>query len=135
MRDAAVPPDRGTSSTTRPLPGTLTSRSPSGVQAPIRAPGTRAHTRAVHPSGTFSRRGTENALPPSPGGTTRFVHDPAANPGTAAEPGVAGTAAGRADPPQAAVTNPAHATSTRQPERIRPVHHPRVAKSHRGREL
>ena len=51
--------------------------------------------------------------------------------------GVAGADAaadGRADPAQAAVTNPAHTTSASQPERIRPVHHPHAAKSHRNGE-
>ena len=48
--------------------------------------------------------------------------------------GVAGTAAGRAGPWHAAVTSPAPTTSAIQPERIRPVHHSRSAKSYRNYE-
>jgi hypothetical protein len=53
----------------------LTKRSPSGVQASIRASFTRAHTRAVHPAGTVSWRGVDSAPPPSPAGTTRVVFE------------------------------------------------------------
>ena len=53
--------------------GVLTRRSPCGVHASIRASGTRAHTRAVQPDGTVSRRGVDSAPPPSPAGTTRVV--------------------------------------------------------------
>src|SRR5271154_7055706 len=51
--------------------GSLTRRSPSGVHASIRAPGTRAQTRAVQPTGTVR----VCAAPPSPAGTTRGVAD------------------------------------------------------------
>jgi hypothetical protein len=74
----AVPPGPGMSSATRPAPGWLTSRSPPGVQASIRAPGTRAHTRAVQPAGTWSVRGTASAPPPSPGGTDSTTAERAA---------------------------------------------------------
>src|ERR1700677_5251640 len=74
-REVAVPREPGRSSTICPFPGTLTSRSPSGVHASIRAPSTRAHTRAVHPAGTVSVLGTDIAPPPSPGGTTRRTVD------------------------------------------------------------
>src|SRR6185437_14083408 len=104
----------GFSSTMRPLAGSLTSRSPSGVQASIRAPGTLAHTRAVHPVGTNTFRGVANGPPPRPGGTTRVTPDRAAAAvldGTA--PGVAErpAATGLADPSQA-VTARATATAS-----------------------
>ena len=69
----AVPAASGRSSTTLPLAGWLTRRSPSGVQASIRASGTRAHTRAVQPACTVSVCGADSAPPPSPAGTTSVV--------------------------------------------------------------
>src|SRR5579863_7104723 len=65
----------GFSSTMRRPAGSLTSRSPSGVQASIRAPGTLAHTRAVHPVGTNTFRCVANGPPPRPGGTARVTLD------------------------------------------------------------
>src|SRR5580693_8329048 len=67
----AVPAPSGRSSMILPPPGSLTRRSPSGVHASIRAPGTRAQTRAVQPTGTVR----VCAAPPSPAGTTRGVAD------------------------------------------------------------
>src|SRR5450755_934648 len=68
-----------------PLSGTLTRRSPSGVQASIRASGTRAHTRAVQPDGTVRRCGVDSAPPPSPAGTTRVVVESACGGSVAAD--------------------------------------------------
>ena len=74
MRGAAVPPTRA-SAPRRAHAGLADQQIALGVHASIRAPGTRAHTRAVHPGGTISVRGVENAPPPSPGGMTRSTHD------------------------------------------------------------
>ncbi|OJU82599.1 MAG: hypothetical protein BGO11_13670 [Solirubrobacterales bacterium 70-9] len=63
---ATLPP---VSSSTIPLPGSLTSRFPSGVTAIIRAPSGRAQTLAVQPFGTSSWCGEERVPPSSPGGT------------------------------------------------------------------
>src|ERR1700722_4536402 len=68
-----------------PLSGTLTRRSSSGVQASIRASGTRAHTRAVQPDGTVRRCGVDSAPPPSPAGTTRVVVESACGGAAAAD--------------------------------------------------
>jgi hypothetical protein len=86
----------GLSSTMRPLAGSLTSKSPSGVQVSIRASGTLAQTRAVHPVGTFTVRGAANAPPPRPGGTTRATLAPAA--GAVLGAAVPEVLAGRAPP-------------------------------------
>ena len=56
---------------TRPVSGTLTSRSPPGVHAYIRALGSRAHTSAVQPAGTRSVRRVAKDPPPLPAGTVR----------------------------------------------------------------
>src|SRR5206468_2452439 len=99
----------GFSSTMRPLAGSLTSRSPSGVQASMRAPGTLAQTRAVHPVGTNIFRGVTSAPPPRPGGTTRMILDrPGAAVLDAAVPAVAEGRAppGFADRAQAATARP-----------------------------
>ena len=69
----AVPAASGRSSMILPSSGALTRRSPSGVQASIRASGTRAHTRAVQPDGTVSVCVVDSAPPPSPAGTTSGV--------------------------------------------------------------
>ena len=58
-----------------PPSGSLTRRSPPGVQASIRASGTRAHTRAVQSAGTVSVCGLDSAPLPSPAGTARGVAD------------------------------------------------------------
>jgi hypothetical protein len=56
----------------------------------MRAPGTSAHTCAVHPGGTRSVRGVANAPPPRPAGTARRTEADAAT-------GRAGLAAADAD--------------------------------------
>src|SRR5690349_11920177 len=98
----------------RPRPGWLTSRSPSGVQVSIRALGTRAHTRAVHPGGTVTVRGVANTPPPSPGGMTRSTLDRAAAGGTVVVAGAeAGAGGGAAGPQQATAIRPAPMTARR----------------------
>src|SRR6202042_831790 len=71
----AVPAAPGRSSTIFPSPGALTRRSPSGVQASILAPGTRAHTRAVQPAGTVRLWVVDSAPPRSGAGTMSGVLD------------------------------------------------------------
>ena len=114
-----------------------------GVQASIRAPGTRAQTRpSTRPAPSAPRHGErpaalarrDNQINPRLSRHRRGGRVAGTAAGAAEVAGVAGTAPGRAGPSHAAVTNPAHTTSARQPERIRPVHHPRTAKSHRNGE-
>src|SRR6202034_1908024 len=71
----AVPAASGRSSMILPSPGALTRRSPPGVQVSIRAPGTRAQTRAVQPAGTVSVCVVDRAPPLSPAGTVSGVLD------------------------------------------------------------
>src|SRR6185437_7469345 len=71
----AVPDLPGCSSLIRPRLGWLTSRSPAGVHASIRASGTRAQTWAVQPDGTVSARGVDSAPPFSPAGTASVTGD------------------------------------------------------------
>src|ERR1700760_5171614 len=65
----AVPWPFGRSSVTVPSLGWLTSRSPCGVQASMRASGTLAQTEADQPRGRVRVRAVENAPPPRPAGT------------------------------------------------------------------
>src|ERR1700688_3983646 len=65
---------------TSSVAGTLTSRSPPGAHASIRAAGTRAHTSAVHPAGTISVRRIDSDPPPLPAGTVRATPAPPAPP-------------------------------------------------------
>src|ERR1700734_3249329 len=78
VRGAGGWPGRGVSATTRPLPGSPTSRAPWRVQASMRAPGTRAPACAVHPGGTRSVRAVANAPRPGPAATTRRTETDAA---------------------------------------------------------
>src|SRR6185437_7680526 len=71
----AVPDLPGCSSLTRPRLGWLTSRSPAGVHASIRASGTRAQAWAVQPAGMVSVRGVDSAPPFSPAGTASVTAD------------------------------------------------------------
>jgi len=85
-----------------PPPGSLTSGSPQGVHVSIRAPGTRAHTRAVQPAGTISVCGADSAPPPSPAGPASSVAElPAgtATADTAGDPDDADAGADRAAVP------------------------------------
>jgi hypothetical protein len=81
------------------------------VQASIRAPGTRAHTRAVQPDGTVSRRGVDSTPPPSPAGTTSFVvesadtEDGAADEASAAKDGTGAAHTAAAATAAAAASN------------------------------
>ena len=100
----AVPAASGRSSMTLPSLGVLTRRSPSGVQASIRASSTRAQTRAVQPEGTVSCLGVDSGPAPSPAGTTRVVLESADAARSAAETdGDADEGAGDDGPAAAAV--------------------------------
>ena len=99
-----------------PSAGTATRRFPSGVHASIRAPGTRAQTRAVQPAGTDSVCAVDSAPPPSPAGTTRGVLDRPAGAWTAgatadADDAGAGDEGAAAPGPCAWPADPEHATA------------------------
>jgi hypothetical protein len=127
VRDVAVPPAPGRSSVTLPEPGWLTSRSPCGVHASNRAPGTRAHTFAVHPGGTVSVRGVDSWPPLSPGGTvrltrTRAVVGAVAEPDVLADPGPAGLAEAALGPPPEADAGPDPDSPPGDPAGAEPLH-------------
>src|SRR5580704_5307602 len=126
----AVPAAPGRSSTIFPSPGALTRRSPSGVQASILAPGTRAHTRAVQPAGTVSLWVVDSAPPRSGAGTMSGVLDRPAATGSGgdtaggpddADAGDEGAAAGcwpeEPEHAVAAATTATPATATVKPRR------------------
>src|SRR5215475_15052282 len=68
-----APPGPGTTSATVPRSGWETSSRPSGVAARKRAPGIRAYTATVQPSGTLSSLGRSNGGLSSGGGTVTRV--------------------------------------------------------------
>src|SRR6185437_3923470 len=128
VRVWAAWPAPGRSSTIRPLEGSLTSRSPSGVQASMRASGTLAQTLAFHLVGTVTLRGVLNGVAPRPLGTVSVTVDRLAAVVAAAAPPELRAAVGDAVPPQAATERPVATTTATagemsRPRRMRRVHH------------